>query len=135
MSSDIYYLASDSHSYLNYTSTHPVSCKEVIPISQFLQHCHVCSQDEVSHSRISEMFFLFRKIGFPSTVLDQLSLSFSSSLLLPSPSKNNRERESTFHSTSLHIQHIIHYHSANYHGIPPLATSSSPHTIILSAST
>eukprot|EP00061_Rhincodon_typus_P007836 g29925.t1 len=36
---DIHFKPTDSHSYLNYTSSHPPSCKNAIPYSQFLCLC------------------------------------------------------------------------------------------------
>eukprot|EP00061_Rhincodon_typus_P006196 g26569.t1 len=36
LKTDIYFKPTDSHSYLDYTSFHPPSCKNVIPYSQFL---------------------------------------------------------------------------------------------------
>eukprot|EP00061_Rhincodon_typus_P006236 g26668.t1 len=51
LKTDIYFKPTDSHSYLDYTSSHPPSCKNAIPYSQFLHfHC-IRSQDRVFHSR------------------------------------------------------------------------------------
>eukprot|EP00061_Rhincodon_typus_P002517 g17760.t1 len=43
---DIYYKPTDSHSYLDYTFSHPVSCKISIPFSQFLRLRRICSDEE-----------------------------------------------------------------------------------------
>eukprot|EP00061_Rhincodon_typus_P007344 g28950.t1 len=45
LKTDIYFKLTDSHSYLDYTSSLSPSCKNVIPYSQFLCLCRVCSQD------------------------------------------------------------------------------------------
>eukprot|EP00061_Rhincodon_typus_P005304 g24641.t1 len=51
----IYFKLSDSHSYLDYTSSHPPSCKNVIPYSLFLCLRRICSQDGAFHIRTSQM--------------------------------------------------------------------------------
>eukprot|EP00061_Rhincodon_typus_P012056 g37523.t1 len=66
LSTDIYFKPTDSHSYLDYTSTHPPSCKNAISYSQFLCLCSICSQDEAFHSRTSQMSFYFNDCNFPS---------------------------------------------------------------------
>ena len=40
-----HYKATDSHSYLNFSSSHPYSCKSSIPYSQFLRLRKICSDD------------------------------------------------------------------------------------------
>eukprot|EP00061_Rhincodon_typus_P011353 g36298.t1 len=60
LSTDIYFKPTDSHSYLDYTSSHPSSCKNAIPHSQFLRLCLICSQDRVYHSQASQMFSYFK---------------------------------------------------------------------------
>jgi len=40
----IHYKETDSHSYLNYSSSHPVRCKNSIPYSQFLPLRRICSE-------------------------------------------------------------------------------------------
>ncbi|XP_062914076.1 uncharacterized protein LOC134351618 [Mobula hypostoma] len=59
LSTDVYYKPTDSHSYLDYSSSHPVSCKNVIPFLQFLRLRRICSQDEAFHSRTREMSSFF----------------------------------------------------------------------------
>eukprot|EP00061_Rhincodon_typus_P002109 g16645.t1 len=50
----------DSHSYLDYNTFHPPSCKNVIPYSQFLRLRHISSQDGAFHSRTSQMSSYFK---------------------------------------------------------------------------
>ncbi|XP_032873452.1 nicotinamide riboside kinase 1 isoform X1 [Amblyraja radiata] len=66
---DIYYKPSDSHDYLDYTSSHPASC-DSIPYSQFLRLRRMCTQD-VFQTRTSEMSSFFRERGFLSLTIDQ----------------------------------------------------------------
>ncbi|XP_067871058.1 uncharacterized protein [Heterodontus francisci] len=56
----IYYKPIDSHSFLDYTSSHPASCKDTIPFSQFLPLRRICSDDATFHDSASDMssFFL-----------------------------------------------------------------------------
>eukprot|EP00061_Rhincodon_typus_P018767 g48076.t1 len=42
---NIYFKPTDSHSYRDYTSSHPPYYKNAIPYSQFIRIRHVCSQD------------------------------------------------------------------------------------------
>ena len=45
IATSIHYKATDSHSYLNFSSSHPYSCKSCIPSSQFLRLRKICSDD------------------------------------------------------------------------------------------
>eukprot|EP00061_Rhincodon_typus_P006729 g27696.t1 len=65
LNTNIDFKPSDSHSYLDYTSSHPPSCKNVIPYSQFLRLRRICSQDGTFHSRTSQMSFYFKNSNFP----------------------------------------------------------------------
>eukprot|EP00061_Rhincodon_typus_P013307 g39600.t1 len=57
LNTDICFKPTDSHSYLDYSSSHPPSRKNAIPYSQFL---HLCPQDAVFHSRTSQMSSYFK---------------------------------------------------------------------------
>eukprot|EP00061_Rhincodon_typus_P008071 g30348.t1 len=54
LTTDIHFKPTDSHSYLDYTSSHTPFCKNAIPYSQFLRLRRICSQDEAFYSRISQ---------------------------------------------------------------------------------
>ena len=43
----IHYKETDTHSYLNYTSSHPASCKNSIPYNHFLCLGCICSEEDV----------------------------------------------------------------------------------------
>eukprot|EP00061_Rhincodon_typus_P004711 g23253.t1 len=45
LSTDIYIKPTASHSYLDYTSSHPTSCKNAIPYYQLIRLLLICSQD------------------------------------------------------------------------------------------
>eukprot|EP00061_Rhincodon_typus_P002182 g16827.t1 len=55
LETDIFFKPTDSHSYLDYTSSHPLSWKNAIPYSKFLHLHRICSQDEAFHSWTSQM--------------------------------------------------------------------------------
>eukprot|EP00061_Rhincodon_typus_P004884 g23661.t1 len=60
LETNIYFKPSDSHSYLDDTSSHPPSCKNVIPYSQSLHLRCICSQDEAFHSHTSQTSSYFK---------------------------------------------------------------------------
>ena len=55
ISTSIYYKDTDSHSYLNFGSSHPSKCKSSIPHSQFLRLQQICSEDDVFQSEATTM--------------------------------------------------------------------------------
>eukprot|EP00061_Rhincodon_typus_P007235 g28740.t1 len=65
LETDGYFKPTNSHSYLDYTSSHPSSCKNAIAYSQFLHLHHVCSQDGAFHSQTSQMSSYFKDHNFP----------------------------------------------------------------------
>ena len=72
ISTSIYYKDTDSHSYLNFGSSHPFKCKSSIPHSQFLRLRKICSEDDVFQSEATTMeaFFLLH-VATPMTYLQQ----------------------------------------------------------------
>ena len=57
-----YYKETDSHSYLNYLSSHPVRCKNSIPYSQSLHLTRICSEEEDFRTRSEEMTSFFIRL-------------------------------------------------------------------------
>ena len=58
----IHYKETDSHSYLKYSSSHPVRCKNSIPYSQLLRLRRICSEERVFEAKSKEMAgFLLRR--------------------------------------------------------------------------
>jgi len=64
IATSIHYKATDSHSYLNFISSHPYSCKSSIPYSQFLRLRKICSDDADIEAGKMETFFAAR--GYPN---------------------------------------------------------------------
>ena len=56
-----HYKETDTHSYLNYTSSHPVRCKNSIPYSQFLRLRRICSEENDFENKSKEMASFFPK--------------------------------------------------------------------------
>ncbi|XP_059504218.1 uncharacterized protein LOC125456532 [Stegostoma tigrinum] len=114
---DVHFKPTDSHSYLEYTSSHPPSCKNSIPYSQFLRLRRICSHDKTFHSRTSQMSKFFKVRNFPPTVienaLDRVSRISRNTSLTPRPRHNRPKRIPlvlTHHPTNLRIQRIILRH-------------------------
>ena len=62
IATSIHYKVTDSHSYLNFSSSRPNSCKSPIPNSQFLRLRKICSDDadfDIKAARM-ETFFALR---------------------------------------------------------------------------
>eukprot|EP00061_Rhincodon_typus_P004528 g22818.t1 len=71
LATNIHYKPTDSHRYLDYTASHPASCKGSIPFSQFLcLHC-ICSNEANFDKGASEMSTFFLNRGFPSPVVNR----------------------------------------------------------------
>lgn len=96
----------------------------------------IFSQDKTLHPRTSEMTTFFSKHGFPTAVDGFLTVSsvFCSSALTPLSPRSSFGPYLSSH-TSLHTQHIILRHFRHHNIIPPLVTSSHPHTILFSIET
>eukprot|EP00061_Rhincodon_typus_P016813 g45220.t1 len=69
---NIHYKLTDSHSYLDYTSSHPASCIDSVPFSQFLHLCHIRSDEANFDKEASKMSTFFLNQGFPSSVFDRV---------------------------------------------------------------
>ncbi|KAL9984029.1 hypothetical protein ACROYT_G006285 [Oculina patagonica] len=55
LTTTIHYKETDTHSYLNYFSSHPVRCKQSIPFSQLLRLKRICSEADDFNERSKEM--------------------------------------------------------------------------------
>ena len=68
---DLYTKPTDSHSYLDYSSSHPISIKNSIPYSQFLRIRRNCSEweDFVKHS--IKLFHYLQLRGYPFNLIHE----------------------------------------------------------------
>ena len=55
----------DSHSYLNFKSSHPFNCKSAIPYSQLLRLRKICSEDDDFEESANTMETFFEARGYP----------------------------------------------------------------------
>ena len=60
-----------SHSYLTYTSSHPVRCKNSVPYSQFLRLKRICSDENDYKTKSKEMASFFLQRDYPLAVVDR----------------------------------------------------------------
>ena len=67
----VHYKPTDAHSYLNYRSSHPPSCKRSIPFSQFSRLRRLCSDDYDFEERSHEMTGFFRQRGYPDRTISR----------------------------------------------------------------
>ena len=74
LSTSIYYKDTDSHSYLNFGSSHPSKCKSSIPHSQFLRLQQICSEDDVFQSEATTMQAFFTARGYPHDLMTRARL-------------------------------------------------------------
>ena len=69
IATSIHYKATDSHSYLNFSSSHPYSCKSSIPYSQFLRLRKICSDDTDFDIEAAKMETFFAARGYPNDLI------------------------------------------------------------------
>ena len=65
IATSIYYKETDSHSYLNFMSSHPFKCKAAIPAGQFLRLRKICSEDDDFEESATAMESFFLARGYP----------------------------------------------------------------------
>jgi len=69
ISTSVHYKPTDSHSYLDYKSSHPPSTKDSIPYSQFLRLKRLCTNTEDFQCKALEMCDFFRNRQYPEHVI------------------------------------------------------------------
>ncbi|XP_078355465.1 uncharacterized protein LOC144640130, partial [Oculina patagonica] len=115
LATTIHYKETDSHSYLTYTSAHPVQCKDSVPYSQFLRLKRICSDENDYNTKSKEMssFFLHRE--YPPAVVERAlqrvnSISRETALR---PSKDGQSNEQviplvlTYNPINRHVKNIL----------------------------
>ena len=65
VATSIHYKDTDSHSYLNFKSSHPFKCKASIPTSKFLQLRKICCEDDDFEEAATTMESFFVARGYP----------------------------------------------------------------------
>ncbi len=113
--STLYCKPTDTHSYLNYNSSHPHSCKNSIPYSQFLRIRRICSTDDEFRKNAAMISECFRGQGYPKSIINR-SLELARrksrhSLLNPIVGERNKLDRIvfpiTFHKKNLQVCRIV----------------------------
>ena len=65
----VHYKETDTHSYLNYTSSHPARGKNSIPYSELPRLQRICSEDNDFENKSKEMVSFFQ--NYPSNVIQR----------------------------------------------------------------
>ena len=65
----IHYKYTGSHSYLNFSSSHPYSCKSSIPYSQFLRPHKICSDETDVDIEAAKMETFCALRGYPNNLI------------------------------------------------------------------
>ena len=109
IATSIHYKATDSHSYLNFSSSHPYSCKSSIPYSQFLRLRKICSDDTDFDIEAAKMETFFAARGYPNDLIGrgrERASTKSRGKILKSDAVNNIAKDrlpfvTTFHPLTL----------------------------------
>ena len=72
LTTSIHYKPTNTHSYLNYTSSHLICSKTSIPYSQFLRLCCTCTDNVDFDLKSKEMAHFFRNCSYPQNIVDQV---------------------------------------------------------------
>jgi hypothetical protein len=114
---DLYCKPTDSHSYLLYSSAHPLKCKQSIPFGQFLRIRRICShiEDFDKHVVIFANHFLRR--GYPNLLIEEAAITARrldrATLLNPpealsKPVNDENILVSTYHPNDNCLPEIVH---------------------------
>ena len=117
ISTSIYSKPTDTHSYLQYGSSHPNTCKDSIPFAQLLRLRRICSSDADFQDKSNELCSYFHQRGYPTTVTNS-ALSRVSRLSREScidTDNNNKSNDRpilalTYHPFSIRVKNIIYKH-------------------------
>ena len=115
IATSIHYKATDSHSYLDFSSSHPYSCKSSIPYSQFLRLRKICSDDSDFNIDSARMETFFKARGYPNVLIRrgrERASTISRAEILKSDAASNITNDrvpfvTTFHPSNLVAEKII----------------------------
>ena len=96
LTTSIHYKETDSHSYITYTLSHPVRCKNSVPYSQFLRLRRICSDENDYKTKSKEMASFFLQRDNPLAVVDRAlqhvdTIPRNTALRPPNDGQSNRE--------------------------------------------
>ena len=110
IATSIHYKDTDSHSYLNVSSSHPNSCKSSIPYSQFLRLGKICSDDADFDIEAARMETIFAACWYPDDVIRrgrERASTKSGVEILNSVVANNTAIERVPFVTSFHPRNLV----------------------------
>ena len=68
---DLYTKPTDTNSYLNYNSAHPLNCKNSLPYSQLLRICRICTSEEDFSCNATKKINEFKSKDYPMEILNE----------------------------------------------------------------
>ena len=92
LSTSLYTKETDTLSYLDYSTCHPVSCKKSIPYSQFLRLRRICSDDNDFVIQSRKLAKSFHKANYPDNIIQSgfdKAFYMDRQVLLNRPSNNS----------------------------------------------
>ena len=109
----VHYKDTDSHSYLQYSSSHPLACKNSIPYSQLLRLRRLCMSDDDFLCESTRLLDFFRARGYPENILSmslsKIQLVSRQEALTPSASTTSERTKLvlTFHPHNRAVSKIL----------------------------
>jgi hypothetical protein len=114
LSTSVFYKDTDSHSYLLYSSSHPKSCRDSIPYSQFLRLRRLCSEQHDFETKIQEMASFFKNRQYPTPTVES-ALTRTGNLnreatLMPKTTSDSEDRPVLaikYHPHNLQVKNVL----------------------------
>ncbi len=106
----IHYKPTDTHSYLDYSPSHPPHCKKAIPYSQLLCLRTICSDDDDFVAKSRERSSFFQKRRYPRSVITT-SQRRTQEINRERALRNSERGNKTDHSEKVPL--VLTYHSKN----------------------
>ncbi len=105
ITTNLYQKPTDSHNYLMYDSSHPQSCKDSIPYSQFLRIRRICSEESDFTGHCLNLCRHFRRRGYPVKLLEEALFQAQQrdrKTLLAYKPKNEKKENTLYLTTTYH---------------------------------
>ncbi|XP_041466218.1 uncharacterized protein LOC121416797 [Lytechinus variegatus] len=94
ITTSVHYKLTDSHTFLNYASSHPPACKNSIPFSQLSRIRRICSEEDDYNQRADEMQHFFKQRGYPDEILTKAAKRVDTSTRADFLHRRNEEEAS-----------------------------------------
>ena len=93
LTTDVFQKETDTHSYLQQSSSHPNNCKKGIPYSQFLRLRRLCTDNNTLKRRLSEYIEYFVNVGYSRKVLKDTATKLLARSQMETLVENNIQKE------------------------------------------